>query len=90
MHAAWTSACHDLAAVQAAWNKVLRQDLPRLNGVLKRNGLSVLVAPANLASRGCWQGVLAWVPALIKLAHNILLSAPIERTFSRAAVTDFL
>ena len=49
MHAAWTSACHDLAAVQAAWNKVLRQDLPRMNGVLKRNGLSVLAAPVKLA-----------------------------------------
>ena len=42
MHAAWTSACHDLTAVQAAWNKVLRQDLPRMNGVLNAKRLKAL------------------------------------------------
>ena len=30
-----SSACRDLAAVQAAWSKVLRHDLPRMNAVLK-------------------------------------------------------
>ncbi len=53
MYAAWTNACHDLAAVQAAWSKMLRQELPRTNAVLARNGLSVPAAPANLASPGC-------------------------------------
>ena len=53
MHAAWTSACRDLAAVHALWRKVLRQEVPRVNAVLTRNGLSVLAAPAHLVSPVC-------------------------------------
>jgi photosystem II stability/assembly factor-like uncharacterized protein len=53
MHAAWRSACRDLAAVHAEWSKVLRQDVSRTNAVLKRNGISMLAAPTSLPSPSC-------------------------------------